>query len=322
MKPLKALLLAERAVRYHALLPALPPGITVVPCPGPDDALREGADARALACWGIEPGAAGVIRRLPRLEWVHVLGAGVEGVLTPEVVEGPVVVTNSRGANAPAVAEHALAMVLALARGLHHSLRAQFEGRWARDFRRPFEVAGKTLGVLGYGHIGREVGTRAAALGMRVIAARRQPAPAPGGPGEAGVAFLPVDEVLRQADFLVVALPLTPSTRGLLNGEAIARMKPGSFLVNVARGAIVDEEALVRAIEAGHLAGAALDVFETEPLPPESPLWRLPEVILTAHQAAASPHTMGRAMALFAENLLRFARGEPLLNVVDKRLGY
>lgn len=317
---LKALLLAERADRYARHLPPLPAGITVVPCLTEDDAIAHGPGAQALACWPMA-NPVRLYAAAPDLAWVQSLGAGVEGILTPEFAQGPLRLTNSRGANAPPIAEHVLALMLAFARGLHRSVQLQAAARWERQFGRLFEVAGLTLGVVGLGGIGREVARRARALGMRVVAARRTD------PGGAGAdpdvdALTTLDHLLGTADFVVLAVPLTAETQGLLGAGALARMKPTAYLINVSRGQVVDEPALAAALQAGRLAGAGLDVFATEPLPADSPLWSLPNVIITPHQAAASPRTMERTMALWAENLRRFAAGEPLRNPVDKQRGY
>src|SRR5690606_1309241 len=183
------------------------------------------------------------------------------------------------------------------------------------------EVAGTTLGLVGFGGIGREVASRARALGMEVLALRRRRAEAPQGvevhSGPEGLA-----ELLRRSDHLVLALPETPETRGMIGAAELAGMKEGAVLVNVARGGVLDEEALARALEGGRLRGAALDVFREEPLPPESPLWGLPNVLVTAHVSATSRGFWRRETDLIVENLRRYLAGEPLLNEVDKQAGY
>ncbi len=312
-----ALLLTERADRYARWLPPLPPDVQVVPCETEDEAVAHAAGANALACLGLASPQR-VYAAAPELTWVHSLTVGVEGLLTPEFAATPYVLTNSRGANAPPIAEHVLAMVLGFARGLHRSARLQSEGRWERQFRYLFEISGLTLGIIGLGAVGREVARRARALGMRVLATRR----APGATCPEADATGSLETVLQESDFVVIAVPLTGETRGLINAAALAHIKPSAYLINVARGEVVDEPALVAALQAGRLAGAGLDVFATEPLPPDSPLWQLPDVVITPHQAAASPRTMERTMAIWADNLQRFATGAPLRNVVDKVLGY
>lgn len=317
---LKAILYAERARRYAEFLPALSPHITVIPCQTEAEAREHAAGARALATWAHE--APEWLLAGPEVEWVHSLGVGVEQLLTPELVAGPLVVTNSRGTNAPPIAEYVMATALAFGRQLPRWVRQQTERRWARGAHPYFEVAGKTLGILGLGSIGREVAARAGALGMRVLALRRgtdgQSLPGVAhtfGPGQ-------LHDLLGASDIVVITLPLTPETRGLLDAPALAAMRPGAYLINVARGAIVDEPALIAALQSGHLGGAGLDVFDQEPLPPESPLWDMPKVIITPHVSSGSPLTMRRSMALWADNLERFAAGQPLRNQVNKQVGY
>lgn len=318
MRQVNAAVIAERADSYIKFLPALPENITVRAFPTQDAALVHAPETDVLVCWGLD-WHGDFVARASRLGWLHTMSAGVEGVLRPELPEH-VVLTNARGCNAPPIAETAMTMVLALARNLHFHIRMQDKHSWERNARRPFEINGKTLGLLGMGAIAQEVAWRAKGLGMRVIATRRRLGPQPLPEHIDAITDLP--GLLAESDFLVVAAPLTPGTRGLLGADALALMKPGAYLINVSRGQIVDEPALVAALQSGKLAGAGLDVFATEPLPADSPLWDLPEVLITPHQAAASANTMKRIMSLLGENLQRFARGEGLLNLVDKRLGY
>lgn len=261
-----------------------------------------------------------------RVRWVHSTAAGVGHVLFPELVESPIVVTNARGLHARSMAEHVLGVMLAFTRRLHVSRDMQAARRWTqaelwRGSPSFGELDGATLGIVGFGRIGQAIGAAARAFGMRVIAVRRHPRPeaAPAdeqwGPGRLG-------ELLEQADWIVVAAPHTPETNRLLGPAEFARMKPGARLVNIARGALVDEAALVEALRSGRLAGAALDVMEEEPLPPGSPLWSMPEVILTPHTSGVGPRFWERIAGQFAANLRRFLAGEPLENVVDKRSGY
>jgi len=261
-----------------------------------------------------------------RVRWVHSTAAGVGHVLFPELVESPIVVTNARGMHARSMAEHVLGLMLAFTRRLHASRDAQRERRWtqgeqvrgAPSFE---ELHGATLGIVGFGHIGRAVATAARAFGMRVLAVRRHPLadPAPAdeqwGPERLG-------ELLERCDWVVLAAPHTGETERLLGAAELARMKPGARLVNVARGALVDEAALVAALRSGRLAGAALDVTAEEPLPADSPLWSLPEVIVTPHTSGVGPRFWERVAEQFADNLRRYLAGEPLDNVVDKRSGY
>lgn len=258
-----------------------------------------------------------------RLAWVHSPAAGVGRLLFPALVESPVVLTNSRGMNASAVAEHTFAMLLALVRRLPVAVRAQQDGRWAQDDLSGLPMlAGRTLGIVGLGAIGTALASLGRAFGMRVIATRRTA----GGPCPPEVdrvlASTDLDQLLAAADVVVVAAPLTRETRDLIGASEFARMKPGGYFVNIARGKLVRERDLVAALESGHLGGAALDVFEREPLESSNPLWTLPNVVITPHVAGFRSDYWEAAVDLFADNLGRFRRGDPLRNVVDKRRGY
>ncbi len=322
MRPVRALLVAERASNYIQDMPPLPAAISVTACDPPETGVPLAPEADVICCWGAGPfTAAPVEAAATRLQWIQALSVGVESVLPlPRIQSGAVLLANARGTNAPPIAEEVMAYILAHARNLPRAIRSQAAGKWQRDFRNAREIYGTTLGLLGLGAIAREVAWRAKGLGMRVIATRRRDLAEPLPTGVD--ALVDFDGVLAAADYLVICLPLTPHTRGLLDATRLAQMKKGAFLVNVSRGAIVDEDALVTAITGRHLSGAALDVFHTEPLPESSPLWQTPGVIITPHVAPASPQTMPRTMALFAENLIRFSRGEPLKNLIDPRLGY
>lgn len=278
-------------------------------------------EAECLAGWGrrLEPD---VLGRAGRLRWIHTLSAGVEDLLTTEGLPPDVWITNSRGAHAIPIAEHVLALILAQARGLPAFFAAQADRRWEQyGLRgRMDELEGRLLGLVGLGGIGEAIARKARGVGMRVWATRRR-----GGASPWAERILPaerLDELLAAADAVVVACPLTPETRGLFDAARFARMKPTAFFVNIARGAIVDQAALVEALATGRIAGAGLDVFEEEPLPATSPLWSMPNVILTPHTSSASPRTRERTADLWAENIRRYRAGEPLLNLVDRRLGY
>lgn len=263
------------------------------------------------------------LRRAPRLRWIHAPQAGVEELLSPELVASDVELTNSRGAMAAPVAEHVLALLLYFARGLDLAVEGQRRRAWRleRPGRRWEELGRQTLGLVGFGAIGREVARRARCLGMRILAVRRHPHPEPAladavwPPGE-------LPRLLGEADYVVLAVPATGATERLVGEEELRRMKPGAFLVNVARGSVVDSAALARALREGWIAGAALDVFEEEPLPPESPFWELPNLLITPHTAAFSPSYWPQMADRFLLELRRFLAGEPLENRVSKTAGY
>ncbi len=256
--------------------------------------------------------------RAQRLRLIQVLGAGVDGVLPAPDLPASVMLANQRGMSAEPMAEFGLALVLALLKQLPLFVAAQREHAWRRVL--PARAAGRTLGILGLGAIGEALALRAAALGMRVIGTQREPKPHP------AVARIEppehTDRVLAEADVVVVLLPLTDETRGLLSRERFARMKPGALLVNLARGGIVDEAALVEALRSGRLAGAAFDVFAEEPLPAASPLWDAPKLWITPHMAGGFPEILEETARRFAENVARLERGEPVHNAIDRTRGY
>jgi len=273
--------------------------------------------------WAVRPAN---FARAGRLRWIQVSAASVHGLLFPELIASAVVVTNGRGLHGVAMAEHTLGVILAFTRKLHLARDAQRERRWAQSSlwraAPPFGgLAGRTLGLVGLGAIGRATAERARALGLEVLAVRRHPDPDPA-PADAQWGPDRLPELIARADFLVLAAPLTEATRGLIGAAELARMRRDAILINLGRGALVDERALVAALEAGTIAGAALDVFEHEPLDPASPLWAMPNVIVTPHVSGFGPRYWERATELFTRNLRAFLDGRPLENVVDKRAGY
>lgn len=260
-----------------------------------------------------------------RLRWIHSPAAGVGGMLFPEMVASPVVITNSRGVSADTMAEHVVAVTLAVFRNLPLAVERQLQHVWAQDelsMRGNRTIAGAEVLVVGLGAIGRAVARRLSALGARVTGVRRNTYATE---VEGVWKTLPASrfsDALSDADVVVLSAPHTEETRGLIGAAELALMKREAVLVNVSRGRLVDEAALAAALHAGHIAGAALDVFEREPLPPESPLWNLPNVLITPHTSGFRPDHWDVMTALFAENLRRNEQGEELLNVVDKRAGY
>ncbi len=263
-----------------------------------------------------------ILARAPNLRWVHSATAGVERVLTPSSRARHLVITNARGVFSRPIAEYVLMMILAISRRLPSLLELQAERTWQPLESR--ELRDVTIGIVGYGSIGSAVAELATPFGCRVIATRRRAGD--GGAATAGVdRVLPPEglpELLAQSDFVVLAAPLTADTAGLFGDAAIAKVKPGAWVINIARGELVDERALARALRDGRLGGAVLDTFVDEPLPPKSPLYDLPNVILTPHTSWSSTRVMDRSVDLFCDNLRRYAAGEPLLNVVDPSAGY
>jgi phosphoglycerate dehydrogenase-like enzyme len=255
------------------------------------------------------------------VKWVHSRSAGVERTVFPALAESDVVMTNGRGVFSVALAEFVIGSVLYFARGFPRLLKSQVAGQW-EEFD-PEPVAGRTMGIVGYGDIGRAIAVRARALDVRILALRRRPQESKGDPLVDEV--LPPEalpELMRRSDDVVVALPLTPETKGFVGAAAIAQMKPSAVLVNVGRGPVLDEAALVDALAARRIKGAALDVFDKEPLPADHPFWGMDNLLLSPHSADHTPGWLDDAMRAFLANLERFRRGQPLQSVVDKARGY
>jgi phosphoglycerate dehydrogenase-like enzyme len=261
-----------------------------------------------------------------RLRWIQSTAAGVGSFLFPALVESDVVLTNGRGIHAVSMAEHALGVILSFVRNLHLARDLQRERRWLQYelWTGPpalGELAGRTLGIVGLGAVGSAIASRARALGLEVIGLRRHPAPDPA-PADAQWGLERLAELVARADFLVLAAPLTGETRGMIGRDLLRGMKPGAVLVNLGRGKLVDEDALIEALREGRIGGAALDVFRDEPLPATSPLWAMPQVLVTPHVSGLGPRYWERSVALFSRNLRAYRSGSPLENVVDKRAGY
>jgi phosphoglycerate dehydrogenase-like enzyme len=267
-----------------------------------------------------------LLARCPRLRWVHSATAGVERVLTEDAAERGLIITNARGVFSEPIAEYTLMMILSVVRRLPELFELQRERTWqplpARELRQV------TIGIVGLGSIGRNVARLALAFGARVIGTRKEPdqrkdftEPIPDGMARVlGHDQLP--ELLAESDFVVLAVPLTAETDRLMNGPRLAQMKPGSWLINVARGGLVDQRALLRALRSGPLEGAVLDTIWEEPLPPSSPLWDAPGLIITPHTSWSSGRVLDRSIELFCDNLVRYRDGRELLNLVDPAAGY
>jgi len=262
-----------------------------------------------------------VLERAPSVRWVHARWAGLDRLLFPALVESPLPVTNGRGAFSRSLAEFAIAGLLYFAKEVPRLRSLQAAAQWETVEMR--ELAGRTLGIVGYGDIGRAVAERAKPFGMRILGLKRRPPT--GAKDDLADEVWPhsrLAELLAVSDDVVVALPLTAETRHLIGPAEIGVMKGSAVFVNVGRGSVVDEGALVAALTAGRIKGAALDVFETEPLPAGHPFWRLDNVLLSLHCADQTTGWLEVSDRLFLANLKRFRRGEPLANLVDKRAGY
>lgn len=281
---------------------------------------------------------AALLGQAGRLRWVQSPTASLEHYVFPELVEHPAQLTNMRGLFSDVIADHVLGYILCFARNLHHYLRRQAERTWAPcggenargDFaagpgvvndmdRAHRHLSDQTLGVVGLGHIGREIARRGAAFQMRILGLDPYAEPP-----ENVELYRPdqLHELLGQCDYVAIAAPHTPETAGMFGEAEFDAMRDDAVLINIGRGVIVQLDPLTVALQRGRLGGAALDVFETEPLPADHPLWALPNVILTPHVAACSPRVAERHLATLLENVRRFTRDEPLMNVVDKRLWF
>ncbi|HEV2388237.1 MAG TPA: D-2-hydroxyacid dehydrogenase [Candidatus Acidoferrales bacterium] len=299
------------------------PEMKVVHLPTYDRLAEEIADTHIHVGYALRPAQ---FRQARNLRWIHVTAAGVSQMMFPEFVASDVVLTNARGVNAIPIGDHTIGMMIALARHFPSAWRHQAARRWAQqqiwdENPRPRELAGQRLLLVGLGSIGREIAVRARGFAMKITAVTRS------GRDRDGLAdeILPADRLdsaLVEADFVVLAAPETTATRQLLDARRLALMKPSAFLINVSRGTLVHEAALEEALRSRRIAGAAIDVAAEEPLPPESPLWSLDNIIITPHLANATESLWQRQAAILMETLDRWFSGRDLINVVDKQRGY
>ena len=307
------------------LIRSIVPDVELVHVTGADALLDAAADADAvIGSFGVATGAdfEALLRKAKRVRWIHTSRAGVDNLLIPEFVSRDIVLTCGKGHGAGRLlAEHAFALILARTRAIAVCARLKTWGENAPLRKIVFEIGGKTMGLVGYGGVGVALARRALAFEMNVLAVRRTPSAATAD----GVTVWGIerfDELLAQSDVVVVSVPLTPATRGMFNRRAFEKMKPGAILVNVGRGEVVDTAALITALREGRLGGAGLDVFEQEPLPDDSPLWGMENVVITPHLAGASTERAERNRETILENIRRFVDGRPLLGAVDKSTGY
>jgi phosphoglycerate dehydrogenase-like enzyme len=331
---IKVLVLTQHAVSDALLdnLRQVSPRLSVTYCNATAlaDLEKVMRDVEVLYTSGVLPTPA----QAPRLCWIQGHFAGVNSILGAGEILRQAQLTSASGIHGPVMGEYVLMMMLAHAHDLPRMISGQRERAWPGDFTQRV-LRGASVGIVGYGSIGREVARLASTFGMRILACKRDPEaredqgyalPGTGDPRgelpERIYGFDGLPEMLGQSDYVVLTAPLTPATQNMINAETLRAMKPGAFVVNVGRGGLIDESALAAALRAQQIGGAALDVFVREPLPPDSELWHLPNLIISPHVSGSVDNYMDLAMALFAENLRRYVAGEPLLNIVDVDAGY
>ena len=300
-------------------LPRMPSGTRAQVAHNVEDALALAPQADALL---VATGNAATLERIwraaPRLRWIHTRPAGVDHLLFADLVKSPIPVTNSRGVFSSSLAEFAAFGLLFFLKNARLLMRNQQLAKWAAY--EPGALRGQAVGIVGLGDIGRACATVIRPFGARIVGLRRS-----GRPDPVADEVVPADRILdmvASVDHVVVATPLTEETHHLIGDRVLGAMRPGAILVNVGRGKVVDETALLAALDQGRLSGAALDVFEQEPLPPDHPFWRMENVLISPHTADHTKDWEANTMEPFLENVRRFRDGEPLLNPVDKRLGY
>jgi phosphoglycerate dehydrogenase-like enzyme len=280
------------------------------------------AQAHVILSWGAKRDLmAQMLAKAPKLRWIHSRSAGLDSLIFQELVESPVPLTNGRGVFSQSLGEFVIGAVLFFAKDMKRMLRSQKEGRWDQfDVQ---EIRGQTIGIVGYGDIGRAIAKRASAMEMKVLAMRRRPELSNGDPYVSEMfGFGQKKELMERCDYVVSALPLTSETKDFLSTADFAAMKKSSIFMNVGRGPVVDEPALIAALRNEQIRGAALDVFAVEPLPAGHPFYSMDNVLMSAHCADNTAEWLNDAMRFFYQNLDRFWRKEPLLNVVDKKAGY
>jgi phosphoglycerate dehydrogenase-like enzyme len=300
------------------------PQFDVVRLAKPDGIDRELADTEITFTSFLQPEH---FRLAHKLRWIHSPAAAVHQFLFPELVNSDVILTNAREVHGTVVAEQVIAMIFAVAKRIPQAVRFQQQRLWGQEAiweqsGGPREIAGTTLGMVGLGSIGRNVARHAAALGMRVIVVRQN---ADAARPESVHEILPpskINQMFAAADYIVLAVPVTPATRHMIGREQFAKMKSDAVLINVGRGSLIDETALLEVLQQRKIGGAALDVFEQEPLPPDSPLWNMDNLLITPHTAGMTAKLWERHYTLFSENVRRYLSGQPLLALVDKKSGY
>ena len=293
------------------------PGAVVEAYRNPKEALPHVGDADALALWGfqnVEP----LLQAGPHIRWVHSLSDGVEKLLTPSMMERPIILTNSHGVHDRAVSEHTLALLLSWFRRIPDSVRHQVAHEWVRPHGE--SLFGKTILIVGFGSIGRAIAQRAKVFETHILAVKKHLSTEMFADHVYTEEQLP--EILPQADIVIAALPSTPETENFFGKKEFQAMKSSALFINIARASVVDETALIEALENKEIAGACMDVFSKEPLPPDHPFWSMDNVIMTPHIASMVPDFWHKLTSLLETNFIAFSRGERLMNVVDKEKGY
>lgn len=319
----KLIVISDPAEPLLAMLDELPQHTAIAVGNRPEAFANAAPEADAILNWELSGKTLRqVFGMCPRVRWVHTRTAGLDKLLFPALIESAAQLTNGSGVFSESLGEFALAGILYFAKDLRRMIRSQVAGTWA-----PFEVemiSGKTVGIVGYGDIGRAVALRVRAIGMLVLAVKRHAPSSPCGDALAHEVYGPEGllETLSRSDYVVVAAPLTPETSGMIGEREFAAMKPGAVMVNVGRGPVIDEAAMLRALTEKRIKGAALDVFDHEPLPAGHPLYKLENVLLSPHCADNTVGWETNAMRFFLAQFERYHKGEPLLNVVDRKLGY
>lgn len=306
-----------------AMLEQLPAETGIVVGNSAEAFARAAPDANVIFNWSL---SGGLLREVfvmcPHVQWVHSRAAGLDNMLFPELIESPVPLTNGTGVFSQSLGEFVLGAILYFAKDFRRMIRNQIAGVWEQfDIQ---EVAGQTVGIVGYGDIGRAVATRVCPLGMQVLAVKRHGPPLYNPDPLVARIYSPKDrlEMISRCDYIVVSAPLTAETRGMIGEDEFAAMKPEAVVINVGRGPTINEAAMVRALTEMRIKGAALDVFDTEPLPDGHPFYKLENVLLSPHSADHTSDWMEQAMQFFIQQFERFRKGETLLNIVDKKLGY
>jgi len=322
MDDITVIVLGDPAEPTLKKLEELGPGVTVKIAKKAEELGPALERARVLYSWtGSRADIKKIVEGAPHLEWIQSRSAGLDSFLFPELIESKIPLTNGSGVFSQSLGEFVIAGALYFAKDLPRMIRSKAERRW--DVFELYEISAQTMGIVGHGDIGRAVARRAKAMGMRVLALRRDTTPRPGD-DDVDRVFPNKDlhEMLPECDYVVAAAPLTPQTKHMIGSAEFNRMKPSAVVMNVGRGPVIDEVALAEALSTRRIHGAAIDVFEVEPLPPESPLWGLDNILISAHTADHTTTWLNDAVVFFMEQFGRWRRGEPLKNVVDKRAGY